>query len=132
MVAVAFYSLGEIDANITDLERNIASLRSPVSALAAPDSSALPAAGQGAPDVTVPGSRAFGGATAETVLARFHSLYETYKKWMWVEFTLGAFILLAGAIKQAAWRHSWVTQRESRRLGLEPEKDERAKASDGS
>jgi len=130
MVAVGFYSLGEIAAGVAQVEQDIASVRSPTASFPGTDTTAVR---QGlAPSSSLPGSRTFGEGTTETVFAGLRALHGTYKKWMWIEFVLGAFILLAGAIKEAAWRHSWVTEREIGRRVREVKESAEERASEDS
>lgn len=144
MVAVAFYSFGILDAQITRVEQQLASLRTATGAGSLPGSVGNTAPhSPGAVSQTQPPEAArYGRATAETVRTSFQALHATYAEWMWVEFALGAFIILAGAVKEAAWRHSWLTEREieqrvrglgdpERRDAGQPERDRDLDASTG-
>ena len=106
MVGMALYSSGDIRSRIERVEDKVqttVATTSPVMVDSASTAVDTPRAGDERisqePDAS------------QEIHAAFTDFRERFDDWMWIEFLLGAMVLLAGAIKEAAWRRDEDTVR---------------------
>ena len=106
MVSVALYSSGDIRSHIERVEDKVqttVAMTSPAMIGSASTAVDTPRAGD---------ERISQGTDAlQDIRATFTDFRECFGHWMWIEFLLGATVLLAGAIKEAAWRRDEDTVR---------------------